>query len=353
MPRSNKNFLVLGHTGVGKSSLINYLSGSNAAKTGTGAPCTQKNTWQKITCSSPFGQDESLTFYDSWGLEADKSEEWDKLIKDKLSAGWSTDTICGVIYCFSYVHRIENYELETIKKVLGTGYNLLIALTNADCSDHKDKKQDYHKRIDDYLKDYCGRYKSVDICSVNIKKIVGGAEQKGRLEALETLAKFSTENLYRIYCDTLDNIFEEFNEEINKRLNALSEFVKAGKPNQLWHILGLPFLLPPFLMINLWTEKSQNENYYKVKKILEDDIIRLRGSIISKIHQFGVVFSVLYNTSFDDSKIKKNLLIDLILGPEYKISSLGEVYRNTLIEMQKNVRQNIDFLKSSKTEIRF
>ncbi|MBT9444537.1 MAG: GTPase domain-containing protein [Hyphomonadaceae bacterium] len=71
--------LVCGATGVGKSTLINVLSGREAAKTGIGAPVTQ-NT------SMIAAVDKGLAFYDSKGLEVEEaSQTYLLLLSDILS----------------------------------------------------------------------------------------------------------------------------------------------------------------------------------------------------------------------------------------------------------------------------
>lgn len=354
MTTSNKNFLVLGHTGVGKSSLINYLTNSDAAKVGCGNPCTPKNEWKPITCPGR-SDNEELNFFDSWGLEANKTEEWQKLINEKLTIGWSKDAICGVIYCFSYTHRIEDFELKMIKNVLETGYHVLIVLTNADCHDLEAKQADYKNRIDIYLKDYAGKYKTVNICSVNIKKLVGSTKQRGRDEALDILEKFSTENLYRIYCNALDAIQKEIDAEINKRIYALKKPVISGTPNPILIVLGAPASL---LLAPIWDLFSNDtDEYYKIKTIFEKDIEKLKEFIIPKIHQFGIVYSALYNVSFNAPELEfVDKLISVLLfgrGLDLKKISLGNVYMKTLSDIRDSVYDNIQFLKRSKTYLRF
>jgi len=73
----NKNFninvLILGKTGVGKSSLVNYLYGRDIAVAKTGRPVTARGFHRH----EPFMYKSLLvTVYDSWGLEADKVSEW-------------------------------------------------------------------------------------------------------------------------------------------------------------------------------------------------------------------------------------------------------------------------------------
>ena len=58
--------LVLGKTGSGKSSFINYFTGQNLAETGTGKPITQK--MHKYVLNS---DDFKVEIYDSKGIEVE------------------------------------------------------------------------------------------------------------------------------------------------------------------------------------------------------------------------------------------------------------------------------------------
>lgn len=66
----NTNILILGKTGVGKSSLVNYLYGQNIAIAKSGKPVTLRGFHKH-----PSFKYKSLnvTVYDSWGLEDRKS----------------------------------------------------------------------------------------------------------------------------------------------------------------------------------------------------------------------------------------------------------------------------------------
>lgn len=66
------NILVIGKTGVGKSSFINYFLGQDVAETGTGKPVTKPGFYEFSFAMEGF----PVILYDSWGLEADKYQEW-------------------------------------------------------------------------------------------------------------------------------------------------------------------------------------------------------------------------------------------------------------------------------------
>lgn len=354
MEKANKNFLILGHTGVGKSSLINYLVNKDVVATSTGKPCTPKDTWQTAVIPSPFADNETLTMFDSWGLEANRSKEWKELVLGKLQDNWNEKIICGIIYCFSYFHRIEDFELDLIKDVLTTGYNVLIVLTNADCADHEAKKEAYYFRINEALTDFTGKYKIVEVCNVSFRKLVGEAKKFGREEMLQTLAEFSTENLYRLYCSNLDKIAGEVLKKIQDRLESFRVPVAKDKVHPIFVVIGIvgyPVIGP---LAGLGTIAEYN----KTQEIFKKDIRDLRTEIATSLEKFGEVFRKVYNVSFKTKPLSFWEKLKSFLGAGTNIDDkhlpdLQQQYMDSLLQLKQIVSNNIEELKHHKEKVYF
>ena len=76
------NVLIIGKSGVGKSSLINYIFDKQLMKTGSGRPITEKGVFtEKLKIDDRF----TINLSDTWGIEANKAEEGEKIIIDDIN----------------------------------------------------------------------------------------------------------------------------------------------------------------------------------------------------------------------------------------------------------------------------
>lgn len=127
------NVVVVGKTGVGKSSFINYIYGENRMKTGAGRPVTKKG----FEYLDYMINDLPVRLYDSWGLEADKAEEWMEFLETELAKRGYTSNIEDwfhtVFYCISAgSSRVEEYDLKIIRMFLEKKYKVTVIFTKAD-----------------------------------------------------------------------------------------------------------------------------------------------------------------------------------------------------------------------------
>ena len=130
------NVLIVGQTGVGKSSLINYLTGTNRAAVGVGRPVTTKDDVSSYP-SEYLGV--PVLLFDSWGIETDKVDDWKKRIKkiigehngcvDDVGASW----FHTIIYCIACGNsRIQPTDEKMISYFKEEGFSVIVALTKAD-----------------------------------------------------------------------------------------------------------------------------------------------------------------------------------------------------------------------------
>lgn len=145
------NVLVLGKSGAGKSSLLNYLWGNVIAKTGTGRPVTERSSADEIGiyANKPLrvSDDLELVIFDSWGMEADKADEWNRIVRKEAEKREASskieDWFHAVIYCVSAKGaRIENFEIKkVVQPLIDAGYAVIFALTKCGvASDHEKQR---------------------------------------------------------------------------------------------------------------------------------------------------------------------------------------------------------------------
>jgi predicted GTPase len=169
----NINLMLLGQTGMGKSALINYLYGQKVVEEGIGKPVTKQGDFHEVRIASPSKPGVTLTFFDSWGLEADQADVWKKAVIDKLNRklNFERNTMfLGILYCMSYTSaRIQDFEISFIKDLIGTGYNVTVVFTNADSNNYDVNKHEFRRRLSSSLPE--SKYAVIDICSRVITKL--------------------------------------------------------------------------------------------------------------------------------------------------------------------------------------
>ena len=136
------NFLVLGKTGTGKSSLLNYLVDSKLFQAGVGKPVTQKG----IHPQSAWIDNLKVTVYDSWGLESgDSFEDWHEMLENEKQKHDLRQNVSewfhSIIYCIQASGaRIEDVDIDIIKSFLDEKYHVVVVLTKADLCSEEDEE---------------------------------------------------------------------------------------------------------------------------------------------------------------------------------------------------------------------
>lgn len=145
------NILVLGKTGAGKTSLLNYLYGFDLP-VGAGLPKTGRGLHENVLVRDGV----SYHVYDTWGIEANALPEWRKeimeLVQKRNTSPYISHWFHAVYYCFSAnTARIEEAEVEqVILPLLRSGCKVIIVLTNAEDGYRKAEKLQGMK---DYLQE--------------------------------------------------------------------------------------------------------------------------------------------------------------------------------------------------------
>lgn len=134
---NSAKILLLGKTGVGKSSFINYFLGEELAKTGVGKPVTQEITAYEIADGGY-----PIEIFDSKGIEAKTANEQKSDIISEIKKRNNGDDVFNwfhtIFYCASAEKRFEDFEAQFIRELQGEiSQHVHIILTKCDIVDSK------------------------------------------------------------------------------------------------------------------------------------------------------------------------------------------------------------------------
>jgi GTPase SAR1 family protein len=182
------NVLIIGKTGVGKSSFINYLCPNAARETGAGKPVTGRGIYRSV-----MRVENGLTvnLYDTWGLEANRSAEWKKIILDEARRHDKEnirDWFHTIIYCLSAKSaRVERFETEQIDSLRAEGNRVMVVLTHCDLNNVGPAIE----KMSEILRSECGLSDDDIVRASSVsKKLLGGTSPGpfGREKAIERMA---------------------------------------------------------------------------------------------------------------------------------------------------------------------
>ena len=220
------NILILGKSGVGKSSLLNYLFGKDVSPIGHGKPTTTKGIHQH----PPFENNGvSFCIHDSWGLEDDKADTWKKLIEDEVKkngAQGPRDWFHTILYCVDAERaRVDDFEINAVlHPLLASGNRVLFALTKAGLNENNTKETAA------VLKEKFPVCEQVEVESVSAELFTRSVTQKGREELLEKLCHNLQDNIIfksicRYEAETIQAIRDKFTSGVLRYFDEHSSLV--------------------------------------------------------------------------------------------------------------------------------
>lgn len=274
------NVLIIGKSGAGKSSLLNYLFDQKLEKTGVGAPITEKGIFPH---DYELDSETKVRVYDTWGLEADKADEWQELVRNEIRKhdGQSIkDWFHTIIYCLNAnSDRIEPFETDFISMLLKEGNNVTVVLTHCDVGRTKNTIDGIKRELN-----------SKGVASNNIievsneaKKLIGGKQTE----------RFGKEKVWeKIKKGLWDKIIEKLPKDLRSQALAI---IDEGK-NLCYEKVDKSINI-----MNYHSNKKYEELNDKCNLILGECTDKIRKNYEEKIKEAVEFYLKIYSRFFADA----------------------------------------------------
>lgn len=156
----------MGLTGVGKSSLINYLAGKELAEAGLAS--SSGGLTRGIHTYLMLINGQNCMVSDTEGLESNHSAFWQQMMEKELLKVDVSKPISQwyhiVVYCIgANGGRVQDIEIDMLKKLDEAGYGVIVAFTKADLASDEDLLN-MQTAIEDAF-DYYPNFYFIPICS--------------------------------------------------------------------------------------------------------------------------------------------------------------------------------------------
>ena len=219
------NILALGRSGVGKSSLLNYLLGYEHYKTGCGRPVTKLGF--HVEKSHIF--DQPVTLIDSAGLESGPNFKpgldclMTELKKHDPSSHPMEEWLHVILYCINAVSaRVEPVDREIINMLREKGHGVIVVITHADYDEETCKQM-----IENVMK-VCPSVRKddfIEICSITDEKRGIFPQEYSKRSLRQMMLEQSEQNIFNLcpdYCiRRAKEVIEKFQKDIKQEITDM------------------------------------------------------------------------------------------------------------------------------------
>lgn len=325
------NVAVVGITGVGKSSLINYLYGEKVAKTGIGKPITKRG-FQNYEFT--IG-DLPVKLFDSWGLEINKVDEWMKELDKELDKRGidrpADEWFHTILYCINAGGgRIQERDRDIIKRFLKNKYQVIVVITRADTIS-KEEEVKFSQEIREYLQQE----------NLSIIAVCSESKKDRRGNTIEVFGKKEVEKqIYSNFWDTIiarlpqhcRNVVEKYlddweTEQINQierqkktgeSLNTIQEnLIEAFSDINIEEVIQKEIYQTMYIygkildnIQNKWMNESQNsdnDKLFKSSKVYDKNQVVLSSIFVTSTSTIFGATSTMINPTFLSMFIAVNI----------------------------------------------
>lgn len=329
MEKTCARILLLGKTGVGKSSFVNYFLGKDVAVTGIGKPVTQELKEFEIEHNGLY-----LNVTDSKGLEVENSEKIKEDIINNVVARNGNDNIFEwyhtIFYCISVTNaRIENYELEFLKELKGKiSQNIHIILTN--CDDPEKAKAQINGMREKLNRELGENTHIYEVCSVEITKRGGRKVMPhGKEEIIKGVFDF-------LWNDICWKVAEDFTKNIIRP--QLVYFLKQKKKeiDELIEKNVSAFKTIKAALNDVDIEECLEEISEKYNREYEDKIAGFGKQLNEKLKEVREFYSAYYDVVLEGQDIAEDISFDF----QCELFDLEDVFEKSEFKKISDILEN-------------